>query len=78
VLESFLFLESEGHRSFTIACLWFFLGLALIHWLAWRGVFATWWRRLPAWAFAALLGSGVSLAIFFVPAKYKPFIYFQF
>jgi alginate O-acetyltransferase complex protein AlgI len=78
VLDGFLFFENHGSRTFTMACLWFFLGLALIHWLAARGVFSTWWRRLPAWAFAAVLGCGVSLAILFVPAKYKPFIYFQF
>jgi hypothetical protein len=41
-------------------------------------VFAYWWRRLPSWGFAMLLGIATSVAILFVPAKYKPFIYFQF
>ena len=78
VLKSFVLFQSNGRRSFPDACLWFFLALALVHWLASRQVFATWWRRLPDWAYAALLGFGVSLALAFKPLQYKPFIYFQF
>jgi hypothetical protein len=52
--------------------------LAVLHWLASRGVFASWWRRIPEWLYAALLGIGVSLALAFKPAEYKAFIYFQF
>ncbi len=41
-----------------------------------RRVFTALWQRLPNWA-AAVLGVGTALAIFFVPVKYKAFIYFQ-
>jgi alginate O-acetyltransferase complex protein AlgI len=78
ILGSFVFLHRAGKRSFTLDCLWILLALAVIHWLVSRRVFATWWRKIPAWAFAACLGSGTALALFFVPAKYKAFIYFQF
>ncbi len=78
VVDSFLFFERHGSRTFGLECFWFFASLALVHWLASRGVFASWWRRLPSWGFAMLLGAGTSVAILFVPAKYKPFIYFQF
>ena len=78
VLDSFVLLDDHGNRSFKLACLWLFLALAAVHWLAYQGVFATWWRRMPDWAFAALLGVGVALAICFKPAVHKPFIYFQF
>jgi alginate O-acetyltransferase complex protein AlgI len=78
VFSSFVFFESKGKRSFTIDCLWFFLALVLLHWLCSRGVFSTWWRRVPDYVFATLLGVGTALALFFVPAKYKAFIYFQF
>jgi alginate O-acetyltransferase complex protein AlgI len=79
VLRSFVFFQPQGARTFSVACLWLFAGLALVHWLCSRGWLSTWWRRLPGWAFAALLGAGVALALFFIPpAQYKPFIYFQF
>ena len=78
VLESFVLFRRHGERSFGGACLWLFAGLALVHWLAARGLFATWWRRLPPWAFAAALGAGGALALVFVPAHTTPFIYFQF
>lgn len=78
ILDSFVLFDSHGKRTFTWDCLWFLFGLAAIHWLAYRGIFATWWRRIPAWLFAALLGAGTAVALFFVPAKYKAFIYFQF
>ncbi len=78
ILRSFVGLHPTGKRTFTLNCLWLFLALAVIHWLASRQVFATWWRRIPAWLFAAMLGSGTALALFFTPAKFKAFIYFQF
>jgi DMSO/TMAO reductase YedYZ heme-binding membrane subunit len=61
-----------------MACLGVLVVLGVTHWLCSRRVFAMWWRRLPEWAYAALLGAGVALALFFVPTEYKPFIYFQF
>ncbi|HEV7401826.1 MAG TPA: MBOAT family O-acyltransferase [Chthoniobacteraceae bacterium] len=55
-----------------------FAGLALVHFANSRGWFSTWWRRLPAPVFAALLGLGTAVVVFFLQAKFKPFIYFQF
>jgi alginate O-acetyltransferase complex protein AlgI len=55
-----------------------FAGLALVHWLNFRRVFATWWRRLPAPLFALGYGCLSELILLFMPVKYAPFIYFQF
>ncbi len=78
VLESFVLFDAGGKRTFGISCLWLFIGLALVHYLCSRQVFATWWRRLPEWAYAAALGVGLAIALFFTPTSYRPFIYFQF
>ncbi|MHA3775024.1 MBOAT family O-acyltransferase [Verrucomicrobiota bacterium sgz303538] len=78
VLDSFVFFDSHGKKSFTIWCLVLFAVLAFVHWLNSRQLLSTWWRRLPSWAYAALLGAGVALALFFKPVVYRPFIYFQF
>jgi alginate O-acetyltransferase complex protein AlgI len=78
VLGAFVLLEQHGTRRFGAACPALFLGLALVHWLCYRKVFAHWWRALPDWAFAAVLGAGAALALCFVPARTTPFIYFQF
>ncbi|MDB6172417.1 MAG: hypothetical protein JWL59_1728 [Chthoniobacteraceae bacterium] len=78
VCRSFVFFTRNGKASFPLHCLYLFIALAVIHWLASRQLFARWWRRIPAWAFAALLGTGTAVALSFVPAKYKAFIYFQF
>jgi alginate O-acetyltransferase complex protein AlgI len=78
VLDSFVLFDRHGSRSFTYDCLGLFVVLAVMHWLASRGIFARFFRGLPPWAFAALLGAGTALALLFVPTKYKPFIYFQF
>jgi len=78
VLRSFTLFKSYKKDSFSIWCLALFAGLAFVHWLCSRKVLSTWWRRLPDWAYAACLGVGVALALFFMPAHYKPFIYFQF
>jgi alginate O-acetyltransferase complex protein AlgI len=65
-------------RSFGLACIPFIVGLAIIHWLCSRKVFATWWRNLPDWAYSAILGGAMALVLFFSPAKYSNFIYFKF
>ncbi len=78
LLKSFVLFQSNGPRDFTRWPFAFLAALALVHWLCSRRLLATWWRRLPAWAFSALLGAGTALALCFVPAKYKAFIYFQF
>ena len=53
-------------------------GLALVHWLNFRRVFSDWWRRCPELAFAVGYGALAAIALFFVPVRYSPFIYFQF
>jgi alginate O-acetyltransferase complex protein AlgI len=78
VLRAFTLFHSNGDKSFPNACLWFFVVLAVLHWLASRQLFATWWRRIPDWLYAALLGIGLSIALAFKPLQYKAFIYFQF
>lgn len=78
VLKSFVLFSHSGKKSLSWNCLFLFMGLVLVHWLCSRKVFATWWRRLPDWAYAALLGVGVAVALFFMPTTYKAFIYFQF
>jgi hypothetical protein len=42
------------------------------------GCFGRWWRRGPDSAFAAGYGCVVAAVLLFVPARYTPFIYFQF
>ncbi len=78
ILRSFTGFHASGKRSFTLNCLWLFVALAVLHWLASRGFFATWWRGIPAHVFAALLGCGTALALFFAPEVFQAFIYFQF
>jgi hypothetical protein len=53
-------------------------GLALVHWMNYKRIFAAWWRRLPQPAFAAAYGGGWAIVLLFTPAQYVPFIYFQF
>jgi alginate O-acetyltransferase complex protein AlgI len=77
-LKKFVLFSGAGKKSFGPQCLILFAGLALIHWLCSRRYLAVWWRAIPDWAYSAILGAGVGLALFFVPDQYKPFIYFQF
>jgi D-alanyl-lipoteichoic acid acyltransferase DltB (MBOAT superfamily) len=56
-----------------VAC---FIGF--VHRLNARGVFSRWWRRGSSEIFAAGYGCSVALVLVFIPAKYTPFIYFQF
>jgi alginate O-acetyltransferase complex protein AlgI len=77
-LKAFTFTGGRGKNDFGWECAAVFAVLALFHWLNSRRILAPWWRRLPDWACAALLGVGVELALLFTPVKYKPFIYFQF
>ncbi len=78
VLKAICLFQADGTKTFTIHCLWVFAVLALIHYANYRRWLSTWWKRIPYWAFAALLGIGFAAALVFVPARYKPFIYFQF
>jgi hypothetical protein len=54
------------------------LVLGVVHWLNSHGTFANWWRRGPDPLFAAGYGCVVAAVLLFIPAKYTPFIYFQF
>ncbi len=78
LLKSFVLFQDNGPRSFTYWPFLLFGALVFVHWLNSRQFLATWWRRIPAWAFSAMLGTGTAVALCFVPAKYKAFIYFQF
>ncbi|MDQ6764727.1 MAG: MBOAT family protein [Verrucomicrobiota bacterium] len=77
-LKSFAMFQSGGTHSLGPARLLVVLLLLIIHWLNSRGVFAQWWRRLSAPTFAAGYGCTAAVVLVFVPAKYAPFIYFQF
>jgi alginate O-acetyltransferase complex protein AlgI len=78
VLKSFVLFQGDGDRNFDKTCLWVFAGLAVVHWMNSRTLFATWWRRIPDWLYAALLGIGLAVALCFMPQQFKAFIYFQF
>ena len=76
--KAFTMFGQHGDHAFNGNCVWFLLAFAAIHWANARGWLSHWWRRLPDWAFFALLGAGAAVALLFVPAKYQAFIYFQF
>lgn len=78
VLKSFVLFRENGTREFNNACWWILLALLVLHYLTSRKVFALWWRRIPDWLYAALLGAGLAIAFYFVPQQFKAFIYFQF
>lgn len=78
VLKAICLFDADGKDSFTIHCLWLFVIVAAVHYANYRRWLSHWWRRIPYWAFAALIGIGFAAALVFVPARYKPFIYFQF
>ena len=66
-------LQSLDPRLFEL-----FIGLALIHWCNFKGLFSTWWRKWPDPVFATAYGLCVAGIVLFIPIKYVPFIYFQF
>jgi len=78
IARSFVFWQSAGNRDIGIRMIWIVVLLGIVHWLNARGVFSTWWRRGSSEAFAAGYGCSVALVLVFIPAKYTPFIYFQF
>jgi alginate O-acetyltransferase complex protein AlgI len=79
-LRAFLLWDSGGGtRQIGTIWLWFLLAaLAVVHFANSRKWLATWWRRVPAWTYFALLGMGWAMALFMKPTVYKQFIYFQF
>jgi alginate O-acetyltransferase complex protein AlgI len=78
IIKSFVFWHSAGNRNIAVRMLWMVLLLTILHRLNARGLFSAWWRRGPSAAFAAGYGCSAALVLLFIPAKYTPFIYFQF
>ena len=78
VVRRFVQLKGSGPQTLDPKLWWLLGGLAFVHWLNYRRVFATWWRRLPDPIFAAAYGAGWAVVLPFIPAQYVPFIYFQF
>jgi len=78
IARSFVFLQNNGPGTLDMRLWWLLGGLAFVHWLNYKRVFATWWRRVPTFAFAAGYGAGWAIVLLFTPAQYVPFIYFQF
>jgi hypothetical protein len=78
VVRAFVFGHGGGTERLDPRLWWALGGLTLIHWLNYRQVFARWWRRLPEPVFALGYGACWPLVLLFIPAQYKPFIYFQF
>jgi alginate O-acetyltransferase complex protein AlgI len=78
IAKSFVFWRSAGTRDIGVRMIWIVVLLGIVHRLNSRGVFSNWWRRGSSEAFAAGYGCSVALVLVFIPAKYTPFIYFQF
>lgn len=78
ILRSFVFFRAAGRQDLGSWMLAIVLLLGLVHWCNFRGIFARWWRRGPTALFAAGYGCAVATVLLFIPAKYTPFIYFQF
>jgi len=78
VSRALLFFQGGGPGRLESWLWWLFAGLAVVHWLNWKQVFAGWWRRGPEWVFAAGYGAAFAGALLFVPAHYSAFIYFRF
>jgi len=78
-LRSMVFFQENGRKDLGgNFCLVLLAILALVHWINSRNLLSTWWRKIPDWLFSAILGSAVSLALYFKLVVYKQFIYFQF
>jgi alginate O-acetyltransferase complex protein AlgI len=77
-LKAISFIGHRGKWTFHLEAVGILAVLAVVHWLNFHRVPGTWWRRLPDWACAVLLGIGTVVAVLFVPVQYKPFVYFQF
>ena len=77
-LNAVMFFNSSGAEELGAWKLWVFVGLAVIHWMNYRGIFSTWWRRGPDPVFAVAYGCVAATVLLFIPQHYTPFIYFQF
>ncbi len=78
-LEGFLFFHSNGTQAIGPS---FLIGLipllGILHFIAYKGWTQQFWRKIPAWAFAAGLGLITAGMLPFVQPNRQPFIYFQF
>jgi len=77
-LKSMILFTGSGPEHLGAWKLLLFAALGFIHWLNFRGVFSTWWRRGSDSLFAFGYGGAFALILVFIPANYTPFIYFQF
>jgi hypothetical protein len=76
--SALLFKDHGNHSVVGNAMVILMVILVFVHWVNYRRLLATWWRRIPDFVYAALLGAGVAVALFMKPIHYKAFIYFQF
>ena len=78
IAKSFVFWQSPGTHDLGLRMIWIVVVLGIVHRLNARGVFSSWWRRVPAEVFAAGYGCAAAVVLLFIPPHYAPFIYFQF
>ncbi len=76
--KSFLFLKSLGSENLNLQIVWIFIPLIMLHWAAYKGWFADWWRKIPSWSFAVFFGVLVSAIFQLTAINPQPFVYFQF
>ena len=76
--KAFFLLESPGTRLLGDRLAWLFVGLVVIHWIAYRRLLAVWWERLPRLAFAAVYGVLAAALLALSSPQAQPFVYFQF
>ncbi|HEY5792750.1 MAG TPA: hypothetical protein VIS74_05585, partial [Chthoniobacterales bacterium] len=77
-LHSVILFAGKGPEEVGAWKLWVVLGLAVIHWINFRGILSHWWRRGPDSVFAVAYGCVAATVLLFIPQHYTPFIYFQF
>lgn len=78
LFEGLLLGQAQGSRGVDPWWLVLWAVCVLAHFTAWKRPFGRPDERLPGWAYAAGLGFAAALAVAFMPAGYRPFIYFQF
>jgi len=78
VLSAFFLFDSPGTVLIGDRLHWVFLGLALVHWVAYRELLSAWWARMPRLLFAAAYGVLAALLLALSSPQAQPFVYFQF
>lgn len=78
VEKAFVFLNSPGSQNLNLQICWIFLPIIAIHWVAYQGWLADWWRKIPTWIFALGYGVLVSAILRLTAISPQPFVYFQF